>query len=435
MFGGRRSGGLHRPTRRSTSSRRGILSDFWGKGLSSGRDEEIIEQLTPRDGDICVTKWRYSGFQRTDLRQLLAHHGRDQLIIVGVYAHMGCMISATDAFMSDVAPFFVVDAMGDFSRDEHRMAAEYIGKRAGRVVRAAQVLRAVQVAATEHASDGVGTDRSGHGVTGGSTAGPAGPAGEVALVTGAAGGIGSAVVDALRAAGATVIGWDRQPDTDIRAVDVTDRDAVRAAWDELDTEHGPIGVVVAAAGVMSDDWDTCMAVNAGGVRNLLDVALPSMTARRRGSAVVVSSNAATVPRTALPAYAASKAAATSYARSLGLAAAPPAYASTSSPPGPPTPPCSGVCGPPMPIATRCSSATPPASGWAYRSAGSPTRPTSPRPSSSSPRMRRATSRCTTCGSTEVRRWTCDPVATGNAAPDDTSPAEIPTPPTQLIGFS
>ncbi|HCS56718.1 MAG TPA: 2,3-dihydro-2,3-dihydroxybenzoate synthetase [Gordonia polyisoprenivorans] len=142
-------------------SRRGILSDFWGKGLSSGRDEEIIEQLTPRDGDICVTKWRYSGFQRTDLRQLLAHHGRDQLIIVGVYAHMGCMISATDAFMSDVAPFFVVDAMGDFSRDEHRMAAEYIGKRAGRVVRAAQVLRAVQVAATEHASDGVGTDRSG----------------------------------------------------------------------------------------------------------------------------------------------------------------------------------------------------------------------------------------------------------------------------------
>ncbi|WHU49513.1 SDR family oxidoreductase [Gordonia sp. L191] len=159
-------------------------------------------------------------------------------------------------------------------------------------------------------------------MTAGSTAGVAGVAGQVALVTGAAGGIGSAVAGALKAAGATVIGWDRQPDTDVRAVDVSDQDAVRAAWDELDTEHGPIGVVVAAAGVMSDDWDTCMAVNAGGVRNLLDVALPPMTARRRGSAVVVSSNAAAVPRTALPAYAASKAAATSYARSLGLAAAP-----------------------------------------------------------------------------------------------------------------
>ena len=66
--------------------------------------------------DIRVTKWRYSGFQRTDLRQLLAHHGRDQLIVIGVYAHMGCMISATEAFMSDVAPFFVVDA------DQHQAA-------------------------------------------------------------------------------------------------------------------------------------------------------------------------------------------------------------------------------------------------------------------------------------------------------------------------
>lgn len=121
-------------------SRRGILADFWGTGLSSGRDEEVIDELAPRPGDITVTKWRYSGFQRTDLRQLLAHHGRDQLIVVGVYAHMGCMISATEAFMSDVAPFFVVDAMGDFSRDDHEMAATYISKRAGRVMSTHEVI-------------------------------------------------------------------------------------------------------------------------------------------------------------------------------------------------------------------------------------------------------------------------------------------------------
>ena len=124
-------------------SRRGILADFWGKGLESGRDEEIIGALAPRAGDITVTKWRYSGFQRTDLRQLLGHHGRDQLLVVGVYAHMGCMISAIEAFMSDVAPFFVIDAMGDFSRDEHEMAADYIGKRAGRVVRTDEALAAL----------------------------------------------------------------------------------------------------------------------------------------------------------------------------------------------------------------------------------------------------------------------------------------------------
>ncbi|MEE4023055.1 isochorismatase family protein [Gordonia sp. PKS22-38] len=126
-------------------SRRGILADFWGTGLESGHDEEIVDELAPGAGDITVTKWRYSGFQRTDLRQLLGHKGRDQLIVVGVYAHMGCMISATEAFMSDVAPFFVVDAMGDFTRDEHQMAADYIGKRAGLVCTTAHVVDALSV--------------------------------------------------------------------------------------------------------------------------------------------------------------------------------------------------------------------------------------------------------------------------------------------------
>lgn len=132
-------------------SRRGILSEFWGRGLAAGPDEEIVPELAPQVGDIQVTKWRYSAFQRTDLRELLTQHRRDQLIVVGVYAHMGCMISATEAFMSDVAPFFVVDAMADFSRDEHQMAAEYIGKRAGRVVTTGDVVGALS-GATDVAS-------------------------------------------------------------------------------------------------------------------------------------------------------------------------------------------------------------------------------------------------------------------------------------------
>ncbi|WP_341257376.1 MULTISPECIES: isochorismatase family protein [Gordonia] len=129
-------------------ARRGILRDFWGTGLVSGRDEQIVPELAPRDGDIQVTKWRYSGFARTDLRQLLAHHGRDQLIVIGVYAHMGCMISATDAFMSDVAPFFAVDAMADFSRDEHEMAANYIAKRAGLVMTTESIVEALLTSRT-----------------------------------------------------------------------------------------------------------------------------------------------------------------------------------------------------------------------------------------------------------------------------------------------
>lgn len=110
-------------------SRRGLLADLWGPGLTVGRDTEVVSELAPLSSDIQVTKWRYSAFQRTDLRELLSHHGRDQLLVTGVYAHMGCMLSAAEAFMTDIQPFFVADATADFSRDEHEMALAYAAKR------------------------------------------------------------------------------------------------------------------------------------------------------------------------------------------------------------------------------------------------------------------------------------------------------------------
>lgn len=144
--------------------------------------------------------------------------------------------------------------------------------------------------------------------------------GRVAVVTGAAGGIGSAVTAVLREAGARVIGWDL--DGAECRVDVTDRESVESAWADTESAVGEVDLLVNAAGTLTDDWDRCLAVNATGVRNVLDTGINAMIDRGRGSAVVVSSNAAAVPRTAMAAYAASKAAATSYARSIGLTAAP-----------------------------------------------------------------------------------------------------------------
>lgn len=149
--------------------------------------------------------------------------------------------------------------------------------------------------------------------------------GRHALVTGAAGGIGSAVTTALTAAGARVSRWDVNltSTTDAPAamqVDVSDAAAVRTAFAELD-DGDPVDIVVNAAGILSDDWDLCMAVNATGVRNVLDAASSAMATRGRGAIVVLSSNAAVIPRIAMSAYAASKAAATSYTRSIGLTVA------------------------------------------------------------------------------------------------------------------
>lgn len=111
---------------------RGLLHDFWGPGMSAApENREIIEELTPTGMDTVLTKWRYSAFHRTGLRELLADLGRDQLIICGVYAHIGCLMTACDSFTLDVQPFFVADALADFSRTEHLMAVSYAAQRLG----------------------------------------------------------------------------------------------------------------------------------------------------------------------------------------------------------------------------------------------------------------------------------------------------------------
>ncbi|MFT4044942.1 MAG: SDR family oxidoreductase [Gordonia sp. (in: high G+C Gram-positive bacteria)] len=143
----------------------------------------------------------------------------------------------------------------------------------------------------------------------------------VVAVTGAAGGIGTAICAAFRTVGATVQAWDLHGDNNTDVLDVTDRESVAQGWARAEAQHGPIDILVCAAGVMSDDWDRCLAVNATGVRNLLDTALPAMSSRGRGSVVVISSNAGATPRAAMPAYAASKAAASAYTRSVGIDAA------------------------------------------------------------------------------------------------------------------
>ncbi|WP_278265112.1 isochorismatase family protein [Nocardia sp. AG03] len=130
-------------------SRRGILADFWGTGMSEGADTEVINALAPEPQDIQVTKWRYSAFQRTDLRELLGYYQRDQLLVTGVYTHMGCMLSAAEAFMGDVRPFLVHDATADFSRDEHVMALNYVARRCGAVTGTDDVLRQLDSARVE----------------------------------------------------------------------------------------------------------------------------------------------------------------------------------------------------------------------------------------------------------------------------------------------
>lgn len=113
---------------------RALLNDFWGPGLTAPEHharQGITASLAPRPADTVLTKWRYSAFQRSDLRERLRILGRDQLIITGVYAHIGCMATALEAFMQDIQAFMAIDACADFSLDEHLMAMRHVAGRCG----------------------------------------------------------------------------------------------------------------------------------------------------------------------------------------------------------------------------------------------------------------------------------------------------------------
>lgn len=95
--------------------------------------------------------------------------------------------------------------------------------------------------------------------------------GKVAVVTGAASGIGEATCMRFRAEGATVIGWDLDG-SDV-SLDVRDEAAIEAGFGAVIAKHGRLNAVVHAAGVAgggpvhmvpADEWDRVVDINLKG---------------------------------------------------------------------------------------------------------------------------------------------------------------------------
>ncbi|MFD7901367.1 isochorismatase family protein [Kitasatospora sp. NPDC057904] len=120
---------------------RGLQQDFWGPGIPDDPHAvAIADAVAPAPGDTVLTKWKYSAFVRTELAGLLREQGRDQLVITGVYAHIGVQATACDAWMRDLPAFVVADAVADFGPDEHRAALAWVAGRCGQVTTTDAVL-------------------------------------------------------------------------------------------------------------------------------------------------------------------------------------------------------------------------------------------------------------------------------------------------------
>jgi rhamnose utilization protein RhaD (predicted bifunctional aldolase and dehydrogenase)/NAD(P)-dependent dehydrogenase (short-subunit alcohol dehydrogenase family) len=170
------------------------------------------------------------------------------------------------------------------------------------------------------------------------TGAPPAFAGEVALVTGAASGIGKACVDALLKRGAAVIALDRNPDIVTRFsrpdvlglhCDVTAPAQICRALDLGVRSFGGLDLLVLNAGIFpggtrvaglaDEDWRRVMQVNLDANLSLLRETHPLLKlALRGGRVVIIGSKNVPAPGPGAAAYSASKAALTQLARVVAL---------------------------------------------------------------------------------------------------------------------
>jgi NAD(P)-dependent dehydrogenase (short-subunit alcohol dehydrogenase family) len=132
----------------------------------------------------------------------------------------------------------------------------------------------------------------------------------VVVVTGARGGIGSAITDAFTALGDTVVGLDL-----LDGFDVTDAHACADAAARVEAEHGAVDVLCNNAGIAAvgdvvtstpAEWERVFAVNVFGVANMSRAFLPAMRAAGTGAIVNTCSVVASVGLVDRAVYGASK---------------------------------------------------------------------------------------------------------------------------------
>lgn len=166
-------------------------------------------------------------------------------------------------------------------------------------------------------------------------------AGRIAVVSGAATGIGRATAEALRNRGALVVGLDINPEVARHmdrpgycglVIELTDTNAVDQALHAVARDFGGIDILVSNAGVFranarieelpDDVWDLSLAVNLTSHRQLLARAVPLLRHGFAPSVVFIGSRNVPAPGAGAAAYSVSKAGLTQLMRVAALELAP-----------------------------------------------------------------------------------------------------------------
>jgi 2-deoxy-D-gluconate 3-dehydrogenase len=167
-------------------------------------------------------------------------------------------------------------------------------------------------------------------------------AGKVAIVTGGNGGIGRGIALGLAEAGASIAILARNPEktravideikrhnvpTLAATLDVTKRETLRPALEEVEKTLGPIDILVNNAGISiqrttlkleAESWDRVIETNLSSVFLISQIAAQAMVKRKRGKIINIASEYARFGSGAVPSYAAAKGGVVQLTKSMAI---------------------------------------------------------------------------------------------------------------------
>ena len=100
--------------------------ELMGSLLAKGSwDYELVDPLTPQDGDIVIPKTRYSGFCNTNLDSILRSRGINTLVLTGIATNVCVESTARDAFFLEYFAVVLADATHQAGSDAIQKASLY----------------------------------------------------------------------------------------------------------------------------------------------------------------------------------------------------------------------------------------------------------------------------------------------------------------------
>ncbi len=289
-------------------------------------------ELEQSAGDIIITKRQWGAFHGTELDLQLRRRGIKTIVLGGIATNMGVESTARQAWEHGYEIVFADDAISSINSDLHSFAMQSIFPIIGRVRRSADIMAGVKSVVRNPA-----------GFAAAETAGEKRFKDKVALITGAAGGMGAATAVELARLGAAVMVVDINGDGaeatargiregggaalsyagDVANVD-TQEHIVATVLQKFGALHyavnnaGISGLFGALPDITVDDWRRVVNVNLDAIFYGMKFQLPAIEAAGGGAVVNIASIYAHLGLPRLDAYTASKHAVRGLTRSVAI---------------------------------------------------------------------------------------------------------------------